>query len=82
MVIDETGLTGSYDVDLEWTPQGVARNPAPPDPSAPLVPAPRPDPNGASLETAIREQLGLQLEADRAPVPVVVVERLEPPGPD
>ena len=38
--------------------------------------------NGASLVTAIREQLGLKLEAQRAPVEVLVIESAERPVED
>jgi len=84
-VVDRTGLTGNYDVDLQWTPQGmrIGRPPggnAPP--GGPQFPAPPPDPNGATLETAIQEQLGLKLDPQRGPVPVLVVERAEQPTPD
>lgn len=83
LVIDRTGLTGNYDVDLQWTPQGVRINAPPPaDAPTPPVPAPPIDPNGAPLETAIQEQLGLKLEPERAPVAVLIVERAEPPQPD
>lgn len=83
LVIDRTGLTGTYDIDLQWTPQGVRMNAPPPaDAPAPPIPAPPIDPNGAPLETAIQEQLGLKLALERASVPVLVVESAEPPRPD
>ena len=82
-VIDRTGLTGNYDVDLQWTPQGVRMNAPPPgDAPTPPIPSPPLDPNGAPLETAIQEQLGLKLEPERAPVPVLVIDRAQPPQPD
>lgn len=83
LVIDRTGLTDTYDIDLQWTPQGIRTSaPAPGDAPAPQVPAPPLDPNGAPLETAIQEQLGLKLDPERASVPVLVIERAEPPRPD
>jgi len=82
MVIDRTGVTGRFDVDLTYTPSvfasdgtGRSTREAPPgvDPAAP------------PLITALQEQLGLKLEPIRAPISVLVVDRLEPmmvDGPD
>jgi bla regulator protein blaR1 len=81
-VEDQTGLTGRYNIDLEWTPPGGRGAPPAGDGSAPPVPVPRFNANGATLETAIQEQLGLKLEPRRGPVPVLRVERAEPPTPD
>ena len=81
-VVDQTGLTGNYDIDLQWTPQGM-RIKGPGDaPPGPAFPAPPPDANGATLETAIQEQLGLKLDPQRGSVPVLVIERAEQPTPD
>jgi len=55
---------GSYDLELEFTPDQSADN------------------VGASLFTAIQEQLGLKLDSQRAPVEVLVIDRLERPTPD
>ena len=62
-VIDKTGLTGPYDIDLEWTPDEL--NGAPPE-------AP-----GPSIFSAIQDQLGLRLEAQKGPIEVLVVDRAE-----
>jgi uncharacterized protein (TIGR03435 family) len=40
------------------------------------------DTSGASLFTAMQEQLGLKLEAQRAPVPVLVIDSASQPTPD
>lgn len=74
VVIDKTGLTGPYDLDLQWTPDQ-------PVPDAP-PPAPGAQGDGASLFAAIQEQLGLKLEARRAPVEVLVIESAERPTED
>ena len=68
LVIDQTGLTGIYDVDLMWAVEpnsGVAAGNDVP-----------------SIFTAVQEQLGLKLEPTRAPVDVLVIESAEHPMPD
>jgi uncharacterized protein (TIGR03435 family) len=60
-VVDRTGIEGTFDADLEWTPEQNS------------------DP-GPSIFTAIQEQLGLKLEAERAPVDVLIVDRVERPS--
>lgn len=81
-VVDRTGLTGNYDIDLQWTPQGMRMKGPGDGPAGPAFPAPPPDANGATLETAIQEQLGLKLDPQRGPVPVLVVEGANQPTPD
>jgi uncharacterized protein (TIGR03435 family) len=75
-VVDQTGLVGRFDFVLTWTPDetqfasvgGVP--PAPTDkPDAP------PD-----LFTAIQQQAGLKFEASKAPVDVMVIDRVEKPS--
>jgi uncharacterized protein (TIGR03435 family) len=67
VVVDKTGLTGNYEVKLNYMPQ--TRPDAPPD-------AP---PN---VFTALQEQLGLKLEPDRALLKVLVVDHIERPPDD
>jgi uncharacterized protein (TIGR03435 family) len=78
LVIDRTELAGTYNLQLSWTPPGRIQGPAPAG-APPLPPA---DPNGASLFTAIQEQLGLKLDPSRAPVGVVVIDSVDRPSPD
>jgi uncharacterized protein (TIGR03435 family) len=73
-VEDRSGLSGTFEFDLEWTP--VAPVPA----DAP--PAPPVDPNGISLFTALREQLGLRLEPAKQRIDILVVDRAERPTED
>jgi uncharacterized protein (TIGR03435 family) len=76
-VVDQTGLnTERWDFTLNWTPDqsqfvGMGLKIAPPtdDPAAP------PD-----LFTAFQQQLGLKLEAAKAPVPVVVIDKVAKPS--
>ena len=71
-VVDRTGLTGEWEFDITFNP------PAPP----PGREVPPPDPDAASLFTVLQEQLGLKLESARLPMPVMVVDRVEPPVQD
>jgi len=75
-VIEKTGLTGLFDIKLEWIP-GAEAPPGPfsPNPDAP----PSPPVDGPSIFTAIQEQLGLRLEGSRGPVEVVVIDSAQKP---
>jgi uncharacterized protein (TIGR03435 family) len=75
VVLDRTGLKGGFNLDLEWTPEQAG-------PPRPDVPSPPIDPNGPSIFTALREQLGLKLESAKAPVEVVVIDSAERPTPN
>jgi uncharacterized protein (TIGR03435 family) len=77
VVIDKTGLTGYYDITLNYTPSGDQLPQGPPPPGAP--PLPPIDPDGPTFFTAIQEQLGLKLDNQRGPVEVVVIDSISPP---
>jgi uncharacterized protein (TIGR03435 family) len=77
IVVDRTGLTGGYDIDLKWTPTPDQLPPGPPPPG---VEPPAIDPDGPSLFTALQEQLGLKLDTARGPVDVLVIDRLRQPA--
>jgi uncharacterized protein (TIGR03435 family) len=70
-IIDKTGLTGNFDLDLSWAPD--------PQPSADGI---RPQSDVPSLFTAVQEQLGLKLESQRAPVETLVIDSVERPTED
>ena len=75
LIVDRTGLAGAYDADLRFTPDNA---PTPGlQPGSPAI-----DSDGPSIFTALQEQLGLKLEPARAPVDVLVVQRVERPTPD
>ena len=78
IVLDRTQLPGTFDFRLSWTPDRIPQGPAPPG-APPLPPV---DPNGPSLFAALQEQLGLKLESTRAPLEVLVIDRVERPTPD
>jgi uncharacterized protein (TIGR03435 family) len=78
VIVDRTQLAGPLDIRLSWTPDRIPQG-APPPGAPPLPPV---DPNGPSLFAALQEQLGLKLDSTRAPLEVLVIDRVERPTPD
>jgi uncharacterized protein (TIGR03435 family) len=73
-VVDRTGLSGNFDVDLTWTPDQMP-------PSFPRSDEPTTaSSDGPSIFTAIREQLGLKLVAQKGLGDLLVIERAERPA--
>ena len=75
-VLNHTGLTGRWSFSLHWIPDasqfiGMGWKMPPPSDTAKAPPP---------LFTAIREQLGLTLEAGKASVPVLVVDHVKHPS--
>jgi uncharacterized protein (TIGR03435 family) len=77
LIVDRSGLTGFYELDLRWTPEQFAGRDTPASVNGIII-----DPNGPGLFTAIQEQLGLKLEPVTGPVEVMVIDRLERPTED
>jgi uncharacterized protein (TIGR03435 family) len=75
-VVDQTGLPDRYDFTLRWTPDRAptAAPGADAPPAAANVDAP-PD-----LFAAFQQQLGLKLEAGKAPVEVLVIDKVQKPS--
>jgi uncharacterized protein (TIGR03435 family) len=63
-VVDQTGLTGSYDFALTWTPRGQLSKDG--DPATNI-----------SFFDAVDKQLGLKIEAGTQPMAVIVVDHVE-----
>jgi uncharacterized protein (TIGR03435 family) len=80
LVVDRTGLTGKFDMDMEWAPMTQFRQPGNLDPPPDF--ADRTMNNLPTLFAALKEQLGLELEPARGPVPTVIIERVERPSQD
>ena len=59
-VVDQTGLTSTYDFTLNWTPDNSTAS----------------ETTGPSLFTALEEQLGLKLQPQKITMQVLVVESL------
>jgi uncharacterized protein (TIGR03435 family) len=70
-VVDETGLTGKYDMALSWTPtnlQTYVENPE-------VL-------QGPSIFSALQEQLGLRLVSRKVPAEALIIDRAELPSRD
>ena len=78
-VVDRTGLSGLYDFILQWTP-AEGETGALPRSYQDSENAPSPEAPGPSLFSALQQQLGLKLEAQKAPVDVLVIEHIEKPS--
>ncbi len=75
-VLDQTALQGRWDFTLNWTPDdsqfaSFGTKIPPPTDTANAPPA---------LYTAIQEQIGLKLDATKAPAEVFVVDKVEKPS--
>ncbi len=80
-VIDKTGLEGNYDFNLQVTPDESQRGLGIGGGDRPDMMPPG-DFSGPSIFTAVQEQLGLKLESQKGPVPMLVIEHVEKPSPD
>jgi uncharacterized protein (TIGR03435 family) len=63
-VVDETGLSGTFDFTLDWVPEFNAP----------------PDASGPNFRDGLKAQLGLKLEPRQGPVDILVVDHVERPG--
>lgn len=75
MVVDRTNLTGTFDVELKWTPADTGLEGGQRDQTVAL-------PEGPSLFSALQEQLGLKLEPREELLDVIVIDRIERPTPN
>jgi uncharacterized protein (TIGR03435 family) len=71
-VVDNTGLTGSYDIDLQWASMDLLADETATTSSS----------EGASLFTALQEQLGLKLVSRKDKFDVLVVDQINQPSPN
>ncbi len=72
-LVDRTGLSGRFDFTLAWTPEPTA----PPASDAPAMP---PDLLGPTPVEALRDQLGLKVEAAKGPIKILVIDKVERPS--
>ncbi len=64
-VVDKTGLAGTYELKLSYTPEERKSR------------GPDPDPNEISIFTAVQDQLGLKLEPQAVIRDFLVIDRIQ-----
>jgi uncharacterized protein (TIGR03435 family) len=74
-VQDQTGLTGSFDFQLTWTPDEYIST----DGRVKLLNGAAPDASGPSFYSAVTAQLGLKLQPKTGQIQVLVVDHAEQP---
>jgi uncharacterized protein (TIGR03435 family) len=74
-VVDLTGLRGGFDFNLEYT-----RELPPGFPAGGKINGEEPDTSGPTLFAAVKQQLGLELKAQKGPVDVIVIDHAEKPS--
>jgi uncharacterized protein (TIGR03435 family) len=73
-VIDETGIEGNFNFDLQYSEESLSSNPERANGTAAL------DTSAPAIFTAVQEQLGLKLKARKAPVDTIAVDHVEAPS--
>jgi uncharacterized protein (TIGR03435 family) len=71
--VDQTGISGHFDLELRWTPDNFRAGEGHEDPQQDASALP-------DLFTAITEQLGLKLQPTKAATDVFVIDRVEQPS--
>jgi uncharacterized protein (TIGR03435 family) len=82
IVVDKTGLAGTYDVELSYAPDpgiSLTGRDLPPQPGGQ---PPVANTDAPSIFAAVQEQLGLKLEPTKGPVDVLVIDSAEHPTQD
>lgn len=69
-VLDKTGLVGTYDFVIEFSPDTAT------------TAASEDSPRGPTFLEALKDQLGLKLESTTGPVQSLVIDHIEEPSPN
>ena len=64
-VVNQTGLTGKYDIAMNWDARGPGEK------------IPEGDERGPDLIQAVKEQLGLTLREEKIPVDTILIDHAE-----
>jgi uncharacterized protein (TIGR03435 family) len=81
-VVDKTGFSGTFNFQLDFSPDDAASNPkSPPTPDAgPERPIPGTNVQAPTIFAALQEQLGLRLQAGKGQVEVLVIDHVQRPS--
>ena len=80
-VVDRTGLTGDYDFTMKFSPSGeTATQSNEPGAKTTTMPVSSMSAHNAALVAAVEDQLGLKLNPQTIPLPVLVIDRAEKPA--
>lgn len=73
-VVNRTGLTGRFDIELNFTPPWVEAKEQSSDVQLDLT--------GPTFLEALKDQAGLKLESTHAPIETLVIDHIEQPSPN
>ncbi|HEX3869899.1 MAG TPA: TIGR03435 family protein [Pirellulales bacterium] len=73
-IVDNTGITGVFDVHLDLLPADIGYSGAVPDSSSPFTPG-----DGGAIAAAVRK-LGLQIRSSKRPAEFLVIDHVERPS--
>ncbi|MGH9736483.1 MAG: TIGR03435 family protein [Candidatus Acidiferrales bacterium] len=80
VLVDKTGLHGRYSFKLHWTPKIPPGMPQPTRGGQRNQGVAPSKPSGPSLLTALREQLGLNVQSATTPVDTIAIQHIEDPA--
>ena len=80
-VVDRTGISGMFDIRLDWSGGDLPSAPAPPPPPQGNLPLPGPDPAAitAGMQSAL-QKIGLRLEPAHGPSDFLIIDHVERPS--
>lgn len=80
-VVDKTGVSGTFNFQLDFSPDDAASTPksAPPAAAGPERPIPATNVQAPTIFAALQEQLGLRLQAVKGQVEVLVIDHVQRP---
>jgi bla regulator protein BlaR1 len=80
-VVDRTGLTGDYDFTMKFSPRGetAAKSNEQTGTKTTTMPVSSISAHNAAIVAAVEDQLGLKLDPQTIPLPVLIIDRAEKP---